>query len=175
MMRWWFSTLALSCSAAAPSRQIGLNHSFLGVWRSWGALYPRKVPSAHDARETSRYWGLWGPFWVPFRLQSPPRDNSEMCSRGVSWPDLVDSDDFLSISSGLLPFITVWYSVRDGNRALTHWNRLKIDPCGSRSDFDRNLRFRDARSCSAATPNHQIDPNHSFFGVWVCLGALFSR
>ena len=87
-------SLPLSCSAAAPSHQIDLTHSFLGVLRSWRALYPRKGPFAHDARKTSRCWGLWGPFWVPFRLRSPPRDNSEMCSRGVSWPDLVDSDGF---------------------------------------------------------------------------------
>ena len=47
-------SLPLSCSAAAPSRQIDLTHSFLGVLRSWRALYPRKGPFAHDARKTSR-------------------------------------------------------------------------------------------------------------------------
>ena len=48
-------SLPLSCSAGAPSHQIDITHSFLGVLRSWRALYPCKRPFTHDARETSRY------------------------------------------------------------------------------------------------------------------------
>ena len=33
-------------------------------------------------------------FWVDFCPGNPTRDNSEMCSREVSWHDLVDSDGF---------------------------------------------------------------------------------
>ena len=35
--------------------------------------------------------------------------------------------------------ITVSQNVRDGNRALVRRDRLKIDPCGSKSGLDRNL------------------------------------
>ena len=48
---------------------------------------------------------------------------------------------FSPISECPWPLVTVEYSLCDGDRALVRRNRLKIDLCGFRNGFDRNLRI----------------------------------
>ena len=92
---------------------------------------------------------------------------TQRCVRARSLTRLGRLRRFLSISECPRPSITVKYSLCDGDRAPVRRNRLKIDLCGSKTGFDRNLRILAARSSwSAAPPSSQIGLNHSFLGVY---------
>ena len=74
-------SLPLSCSAAAPSRQIDLTHSFLGVWRSWRALCRHKGSCRTQRAQNQSLLRPLRPFLASLSFVyrgSPPRDtNSE--------------------------------------------------------------------------------------------------
>ena len=92
---------------------------------------------------------------------------TQRCVRARSLTRLDRLRRFLSISECPCPLITVEYGLCDGDRVPARRNRSKIDLCGSRNGFDRNLRILDAHKMyPVAAPSHQIDLNHSFLGVW---------
>ena len=92
---------------------------------------------------------------------------TQRCVRARSLTRLDRLRRFLSISECPWPLITVGYSLCDGDRAPARRNRLKIDLCGSKNGFDRNLRILDAhRVYPVASSSRQIGLNHSFLGVW---------
>ena len=84
-----------------PSRQIGQNHAFLGVWRNWRALW-LSTQGTLRAQCAQNYIRLHN---------SVPSNNSEICSCEVLSHDLIDSDCFLSISDCLSPLLMVRHSV----------------------------------------------------------------
>ena len=65
------------------------------------------------------------------------------------------------------------HSLCDGDGAPKRRNRLKIDFCGFRNGFDRNIRILNShRIYHVAVTSRQIDLNHLFLGVWRCWRTL---
>ena len=98
---------------------------------------------------------------------------TQRCVRSRSLTRLDRLRRFSSIPECPRPWVTVEYSLCDGDRAPVRRNRLKIDPCVSKNGFGRNLRILDVHKIyHVAASSRQIDLDHSFLGVWGCWRAL---
>ena len=58
----WFCFEELIARSQEKKCKKSISHSFFDSEARWKALHPCKGPFAHDARKTSRCWGLWGTF-----------------------------------------------------------------------------------------------------------------